>query len=351
MDEADASRERAYTLQRVYVEAVASPARRLLILCVGKSIGNVPLETLLATGRNTRIKYMIDYAEDAEDAGLPDYDLVFNAIGDADIAAPLLDRLTRFANTCKSIVLNPPSIVARTQRHHLPTLLADIANVVIAPCILRTNRATTLDALAQELAQAHISLPALTRPVATHGGEGMVRCETLEALHQAISRFEGPHYITAYYDYLSADGHYRKYRVIFVDRRPYTYHLAISKHWMVHYVSSDMENHPWKLAEEKCFLDDMATTVGAPALAALGEIGKTLDLDYAGIDFTLLPDGRVLVFEANATMLVHRERNDGPLAPKNANVQRIVTAFEDLLTLRQQTLPQARRRLNNLYVP
>jgi hypothetical protein len=56
-----------------------------------------------------------------------------------------------------------------------------------------------------------------------------------------------------------------------------------------------------------------------------------LGLDYGGIDFTLLPDGRVFVFEANATMLVHRERENGVLAYKNRYVQRIVGGFGAML--------------------
>ena len=62
--------------------------------------------------------------------------------------------------------------------------------------------------------------------------------------------------------------------------------------------------------------------------------GERLALDYAGIDFTILPDGRVFVFEANATMLVHYERHDGPLMHKNAQVQRIVDAFEQMMIRR-----------------
>jgi glutathione synthase/RimK-type ligase-like ATP-grasp enzyme len=69
-------------------------------------------------------------------------------------------------------------------------------------------------------------------------------------------------------------------------------------------------------------------------MAALDAVGRRLDLDYAGIDFTLLPDGRLFVFEANATMLVHRERSNGVLAYRNAHVQRIVDAFERLQSLR-----------------
>ncbi|MGF6970781.1 hypothetical protein OKW43_007876 [Paraburkholderia sp. WC7.3g] len=63
-------------------------------------------------------------------------------------------------------------------------------------------------------------------------------------------------------------------------------------------------------------------------------IGERLALDYAGIDFTILPDGRVFVFEANATMLVHYERDDGPLKHKNGHVQRIVDAFEQMMIRR-----------------
>ena len=42
----------------------------------------------------------------------------------------------------------------------------------------------------------------------------------------------------------------------------------------------------------------------------------------------MLPDGRVLVFEANATMFVHPEDETGPLAYKNPAVRRITEAFQ-----------------------
>ena len=91
-----------------------------------------------------------------------------------------------------------------------------------------------------------------------------------------------------------------------------------------------MVAHPWKIDEERRFLEDPRSALGGRAMAAVAAIGRQLDLDYAGVDFTLLPDGRVLVFEANATMLVHHERGNGPLAHRNVHVQRIVDAFERL---------------------
>jgi hypothetical protein len=66
-------------------------------------------------------------------------------------------------------------------------------------------------------------------------------------------------------------------------------------------------------------------------MKAIAEIGARLDLDYCDLDFSRLPDGRVLVFEANATMLVHPEADDGPFAYRNTAVSRITGAFQALL--------------------
>ncbi|MGC1301965.1 MAG: hypothetical protein WA840_06295, partial [Caulobacteraceae bacterium] len=115
---------------------------------------------------------------------------------------------------------------------------------------------------------------------------------------------------------------------LFVDRRPYPYHLAISKHWMVHHASADMAADAWRMEEELRFLADPEAAIGARALAAVGAIARRLDLDYAGLDFSVLPDGQVLVFEANATMLIHPEPPEGLFARKNPYIQNILDAFD-----------------------
>ena len=181
---------------------------------------------------------------------------------------------------------------------------------------------------------AGLALPLLVRPVATHGGEGLVRCGTCAELSAALAAQSGPFYVSAYCDTRDPDGSYRKYRMIFVDRKPYPYHLAISPHWMVHYYSAGMEGVRWKLDEEARFLADPSSALGARAMAAIAAVGERLDLDYAGVDFTVLPDGSVFVFEANATMLAHRERPGGELAHKNDYVQRIADAFEAMMAAR-----------------
>ncbi|QDQ84010.1 tetratricopeptide repeat protein [Paraburkholderia megapolitana] len=335
--DAQQHRSRAYSLQRVFIEPAQNARRHLLILCSGHACGNVPFETLLPFDTTYRIKYAIDYAHDTEDAQLPPFDLVFNAIGEPDIAQPLTARLQRFAQRCGQAMLNRPDRVARTQRHRMALLLAGIDNVVTAPCIRVEARPASYRTLAERLEVAGIGFPLLMRPLATHGGDGLVLHESFDTLWGALKALSAPCYLTKFIDFRSTDGHYRKYRTVFVDREPFPYHLAISSHWMVHYFSADMTTNRAKIDEERRFLEDPRTALGERAAKAIAAIGRRLDLDYGGIDFTLLPDGRVFVFEANATMLIHREAADGPLAHKNAFVQPIVDAFERLQVSRMGT--------------
>ncbi|MGF6721003.1 hypothetical protein P3T43_000344 [Paraburkholderia sp. GAS41] len=348
--EANAYRERAYRIQRVFVEQAPSQVRRVLVLCAARASGNVPFDALLPGAVNCRIKYAIDYAADTEDTQLPPFDLVFNAIGEPDVAAPLAGRLDRFLSHLASHearpLLNPPDGIERTARDRIPQLLGDLLDVQVARCIgvdsERFSSAASAAsvapivpaALATLLADSALPLPVLVRPAATHGGEGLVLCDNLAALATTLHERQGRQYLTAFRDTRGADGYYRKYRMIFVDREPFPYHLAISRQWMVHYFSAEMEGHAWKLDEERRFLENPAAALGERALQAIAAIGRRLDLDYGGIDFTVLPDRQVFVFEANATMLAHYERSSGTLAHKNPFVQQIVDAFERLMTRR-----------------
>ncbi|WP_423370438.1 hypothetical protein [Burkholderia sp. LMG 32019] len=333
--EAHAHRVHAYRLQRVFVEpALDGDARRLLIVGVGSGTGNVPLDALLSFRTTTRIKYAIDYADDAEDAQLPPHDLVFNAIGDPDVAAPLAARLARFASRSAVPVLNPPDTIAHTHRDRIAARLAAVPDARVPPCLRIANPRAPFDALLRRLSLAGVTFPLLLRPAGSHGGDGVTRHASADTLGAALAKIDGPAYATAYHDTRGADGCFRKYRVIFVDRVPYPYHLAISTHWLVHYFSADMTSAPWKLDEERRFLDDPRAALGDTALRALAAIGRQLDLDYGGVDFALTDDGRVVVFEANATMLVHREAADGPLAHKNPHIERIAHAFARMLDAR-----------------
>jgi glutathione synthase/RimK-type ligase-like ATP-grasp enzyme len=85
------------------------------------------------------------------------------------------------------------------------------------------------------------------------------------------------------------------------------------------------------LDEEREFLQHPEAVLGASGMQAIQSIGARMDLEYCGIDFSIMPDGRILVFEANPTMLVHPEDISGPVAHKNEYVFRIQEHFEEML--------------------
>jgi hypothetical protein len=330
-EEARRHRDQAYGKQCLFLTSRPGTKRTVLLL-MDASNGNVPYLTLMPAAQNAIIKWMIEYSARGHATELPPHDVVFNAIGDADVTDATARPVAEFTSRSERPVLNQPQAVAATARHLIPALLGSIDGVRVPPVWrVATKRGWH--------ANPEFCFPLLARPLASHGGQGMVLIESREALSGLRSGLQsglqsdeaGDMYLIAYEDYRSSDGYFRKYRMIFVDRQPYPYHLAISTLWMVHYVTADMQDHAWKLEEERCFLADPASVLGARGMAAIESIGKRLDLDYAGVDFSILPDGRVLVFEANATMLVHPEKDTGPLAFKNPFVQRILDAFEGLL--------------------
>jgi tetratricopeptide (TPR) repeat protein len=324
--EAAAQRQRALKQQRIFVQKAANERCRVLILA-GADEGNIPVEYLLPEAEVTRVWWFVEHSPDPLSERLPEHDVVLNGIGDPDMVEVGRSKATAFLRQCRTRVLNDPAHVLRTRRDLLPAALSGIANLVVPKVIKLGSRD-----IAAQVDAAGLRLPLLLRPPGSHGGKAVILAHDLDMLDRAAPEDAAGWYVTEFRDCRASDGYFRKYRVIFVDREPYPYHLAISDNWLVHYFSSDMSSHSWKLAEEAAFLADWRSVLGDAAANAVTAVGRRLDLDYCGIDFGIGEDGRPVVFEANATMLVHPEADDGPLAFKNRNVAGIVSAMQNLLS-------------------
>jgi tetratricopeptide (TPR) repeat protein len=323
-------RDMAYGRQNVFVNTAVHADASVLVLTTSQG-GNVPHKFLLPADRYTRVDWFIEYASPGQAEQLPPYDAVFNAIGDPDLAGPTDAPVARFLDVCTRPLFNRPDRVARTGRQQIPALLADIPGVV-APAAARLGAADLeCGGLAAAVARAGLTAPVLVRPIGSHGGKGLIRALSEAELDAVDLNGAREVYATAYRDFVSADGLYRKYRTIFVDRRAYPYHLAIGDDWLVHYESAPMADHPARRDEELAYLADPAAAIGPAAVAAVAAIGRRLDLDFCGVDFSILPDGSVLVFEANATMLVHPEAGDSVFAAKNPYAKAIIDAFQAML--------------------
>jgi hypothetical protein len=170
----------------------------------------------------------------------------------------------------------------------------------------------------------------LIRPVGTHGGDDFEKIEGAVELTAALAqRPATDRYLIEYVDYRSTDGYFRKYRFIFVDEQILPYHLAIAGDWKVHHDSTDMVDYQWMQQEEEAFLNNPATVFNAGHYQALRAIQQRVDLEYFGIDCGLDRSGNLVVFEVNASMLVHEDNEAFPY--KAPFVLRIKQAFDQML--------------------
>jgi tetratricopeptide (TPR) repeat protein len=330
-DQGGAKRERAaaLALQRVYAEPCAGPDKRadLLLLSVA-GFGNLPADFLADRRAYGRI---VVYPEHLPGVGIapPPHDLIFNLIADADVAEHALAGAEAFLAGAAKPCLNHPAKIRRTRRHLIPDLLADIPNVLV-PRTITISR----DSL-QGAEQKTVPYPLLVRPVGSHGGENLAKIEDHAALQAYLTGLpDAEFYLTPFVDYRSADGFFRKYRILFIDRKVYPLHLCVDDKWKVHFYTSLMRDHQWMRDQERDFLADIVNAFPPPLLAAATSIAERLDLDYAGMDCAITQSGDLLVFEANANMLAHLNDPIEIFPYKHAYVPRVRDAFDAMVARR-----------------
>src|ERR1039457_5192014 len=130
--EARVHRDIAYRRPCLFPRTSRAALRTVLILFdAGK--GNINLSHLFSPTRNNVVDWMIEYAPAGQSEALPRIDLVFNAMGDPDIAGAAVAAAPapRFTAGCGRPVLNRPEDVALTSRDKLPALLAAIDGLCI----------------------------------------------------------------------------------------------------------------------------------------------------------------------------------------------------------------------------
>ncbi len=257
--------------------------------------------------------------------------VVFSTLADAHRDKGQLAAASAFCVGLRKPVLNPPGSIPRTGRDRAEILFGDIPGMV-TPAV----RSIT----SGELAAFSIETPVLVRPSGDHGGDNLVqlRSETDRDAYLASDPDEDL-LLTGFHDFRSADGLWRKYRLIFVDRQVFPFHLAIGEDWLVHYWRAEMARSSWKLAEEDRFLEDWRGVFGPQAAAAADAAARRMDLDYAGMDCALTADGGLLLFEANATVLLHLDETPKAAPAKHRHVPPIREAFTRLVRQRARAAP------------
>jgi tetratricopeptide (TPR) repeat protein len=293
---------------------------------------NTPTEYLMArVGFDSHVLMLLPGVEPDVASVRARADVVINLIAEVDNARDTLVRAVDFVDRLDRPVINHPRKMLFTDRVTVAQRLGGIPYCRAAKVIrLEPHHRAIPD-------DVELSFPVLARVTGTHGGKYLEKCDDAVALAAALARHgDIAHYVSEYLPYQSSDGYFRKYRLIFVNGTILPYHLAIGSHWKMHYFSSDMAQEPLLRAEEAAFLRDPAGVFGADLWGALQAVRSALDLDFAGIDCGIDGEGRLVVFEANATMLVHDEK--GLFAYKSPFIANIKQALAKMLAERAQPL-------------
>ncbi len=274
-----------------------------VLLLVSAAGGNIPTDTILDDRYFQTTVLVTEYADPS--ASLPAHVMVFNGIGDADLCREGLEAACSLLARSDRPVINHPLAVLKTGRAANAERLRGLPNVVVPRMATLPRSVLAGPEAAAAVAGKGFCFPFLMRAPGFHTGRYFVRVENPQALTAAAMELPGDELcIIEQLDARDGDGFFRKCRVMIIDRKIYPLHLAISRDWKVHYFRADMAVSAENRVKDAAFLDDMANTIGARGMAALERINAALDLDYGGIDFAVNAEGDILLFEANATMVL-----------------------------------------------
>jgi len=290
----------------------------------GPWTANTPVDLLFDPARVTIHRWYVDPTRPVPP--LPRYDAVFVAAGESQAAQPALAFLARVLPDQPAPVLNDPARIARLGRIPFAQAFAGAQQCRV----VTTERVSRAAYAANGYPTPHI-----VRPLDAHGGHGLERIDDDAGRAAYLAAHDAAEfYVSPFIDYRSADGFYRKYRIVFVDGRAYPFHLAISPRWMVHYYNAPMTEHAWMREEEHAFLARMEDVFAGPLSEALREAAELLALDYVGIDCAIDRDGKLLIFEADNALLIHSLDDPTLFGYKHEYVPRIYAALDAMVRRR-----------------
>ncbi|MBU6461486.1 MAG: hypothetical protein KGK01_08375 [Bradyrhizobium sp.] len=314
------------------------PRLRVLALAAATDIGsNTPIEFLLA---NSEVELMTLYVvPDAElPTPLPDHDVAIVIASDSGETRDALSRIERAAARWPRPLLNPPHRVGNLDRDKLHSVLDDVEGLQI-PTTIGVSRARLHELSRSQLALSDIAsdlvFPVIVRPRGSHAGGGLAKIGDRAALRNYLDgRREQEFFLSRFVGYASEDGLFRKYRIVFIDGRPYACHLAIADRWDIWYLNAGMSQSASKRLEEENFMRAFDDEFARRHECALAAIAARVGLDYFIVDCAEASDGALLVFEADNAAIVHDMDRVDLFPYKQPQMRKIFDAFTAMLDRR-----------------
>jgi hypothetical protein len=314
--------------RRVYGDGTG--LRILVLAAPGDLMANTPVDFLLE-GSNVELHTLYVGPGVPVPATIPDHDVAFLAIGESTANQPILAAMRPNMGLWPKVMVNgAPQRIAALSRDEVSDMFG--TGRVLAPVTRRLARATVLgvvqglwrleDHLAGE------SFPIILRPIDSHAGKGLEKIDDAEGLGVYLeAQAEAEFYVSPFVDYRSADGLFRKQRIAFIGGAPHVSHMAISDHWMVHYLSAGMAERAERRQEEEAFMNSFGADFAARHAEAFAELHAAFGLDYFAIDCGETQDGQLLLFEADVAMIVHAMDSETLYPYKKPAMRKLFDAF------------------------
>ncbi|MGA2568040.1 MAG: hypothetical protein ABSF41_14575 [Pseudolabrys sp.] len=327
----------ALNLQRIYRRPAAvdtqPPLRLLAFMAPGDFMANTPLEFMLEG--SSIVLDMMYVVPGMVLPAQPEHDVALVAIDGSDAAAPALREVAQIVKPWPRPVINAPDRIARLTRAGTWELLKSAPGIVM-PMNVRIDRATLAKVGAGEVAIESIldshGFPIIARPFWSQAGIGLVKFEDASAIDAYLREWtDAEFYVAPFVDYSGRDGLFRKCRIAIIDGRPFACHMAISQHWMVHYLNANMRHEPASRAEEARFMADFDSDFAVRHAAAFEAIAERSGLEYLPIDCAETQDGKLLVFEVGTAMIVHSMDPPDLFPYKRPQMEKVFKAFQTML--------------------
>src|ERR1700682_2740835 len=285
------------------------PKLRVLALAAAIDMGgNTPIEFLLEeSGIELLTLYVVTGG--GLPAPLPNHDSAIVIASDSEECRDALGIIDSAAAHWPRPLLNPPCRVSNLDRDKLHRLLRGIEGLDIPATIGVTRPQLSQVARSRLLlgeTAAELLFPVIIRPRGSHAGVGLAKLDDRAAIDRYLAaRPEQEFFVSRFVDYADEDGLFRKYRVVFVDGRPYACHMAIAARWDIWYLNAGMADSAPKRLEEETFMRTFDIGFGRRHRTALAGLAERIGLDYFTIDCAQNQRGELLIFEADNTAVVH----------------------------------------------
>ncbi len=208
-----------------------------------------------------------------------------------------LRQATRLQEETGLPALNPARAVETTGRPDVSRRVGRAGGVYAPHCTL--FEAGTGGTLVEHVADQGHRYPVLLRPAGSHGSAGLVRASD-DADVAAAAGVVGTCTVTDFVDFRSEDGLWRKHRMVYAGGRMFRRHLLIDQQWNVVGDSRFFMHGRDLFGEERDWLARPVEPETEPIDARVLEQFEAMGLDFGVIDYAVLPDGELVIFEINA---------------------------------------------------